>query len=204
MKSILYAAVSLNGICVQSRCQNTLRHKITTGQLEWYCGKLIKTPYYDIKSDSDSGNSGNISTIFKKSQTTSIRYYKFDRENENEHKKKSDGGSSSISSISISSSSSDSDNGNNLVCYIGGYKECLDRAVCSQLYIARINCFAKSTSFKFQSSLSSASSQQFPKIDSDIYELVAEPIRTPYICLQVYSWTLEYCQALLLSSSSSK
>lgn len=78
---------------------------------------------------------------------------------------------------------------------IGGhdiYKECLDRALCSTLYISRM---------KFNVNPSSQLLQidrvvHFPEIPKDLYSFAGTLVYNRQFNLEKYIWSSEYCEAL--------
>lgn len=80
-------------------------------------------------------------------------------------------------------------NPNHELFYFGGhdiYKECIDRALCSTMYISRMNYSVMPTAMP---------TVLFPKI-SNVYERVAKPIIDEQFSLEIYMWCQEYCSIL--------
>lgn len=86
------------------------------------------------------------------------------------------------------------------IFYFGGsriYQECLDRALCSTLYISRMKYYVKPR----EQLRPTSNIAFFPKIDNNIYDVVAQPIDNNQFSLQIYNWSIEYCQALIHENS---
>lgn len=83
-----------------------------------------------------------------------------------------------------------------LVSYIIGgheiYKECLERGLCSTLYISRMKFIVKPSSQLFQNDRI----VHFPKIPKDLYSFAGTLVYNKQFNLEKYIWSSEYCEAL--------
>lgn len=89
--------------------------------------------------------------------------------------------------------------GSGSVFFFGGqsiYKTVLDQAICSTLYVSRMKFCVKPPAALLRSS----DLAYFPVIDDSIYKLRGVPINNNQFSLQVYTWSSEYCQALLFEA----
>lgn len=103
-----------------------------------------------------------------------------------------------IVASSIDDALSKSDPKHNIF-FFGGrdvYKECLDRALCSKLYISRM----KYRVSPVEALKPASTATYFPDIDPAIYTKLSQPINNNSFALQIYIWSLEYSQALLHKS----
>lgn len=78
---------------------------------------------------------------------------------------------------------------------IGGhdiYKECLDRALCSTLYISRMKFNVKPSSQLLQIDRV----VHFPEIPKDLYSFAGTLVYNRQFNLEKYIWSSEYCEAL--------